>query len=76
MSMNSITGSALSGINTGLANLTQDAQLVAQSVTPSGSDSLTAALIDTLEQQLAVEASAKVLSTANQTIGSLIDTFA
>jgi hypothetical protein len=75
--MNSITGSALSGINTGLANLMQDAQLVAQSVTPSGGgNSLTAALVDSLEQQLAVQASARVLATANQTLGTLIDTFA
>jgi hypothetical protein len=75
--MNSVTGSAISGISTGLANLRQDAQAVAQSVMPSGGgNSLTAALIDTLEQQLAVEASAKVLSTANQMLGTLIDTFA
>jgi hypothetical protein len=75
--MNSISGSALAGINSGLANLAQDAQLVAQSVTPSGSGtSLTNAMVDSLAQRLAVEANAKMLATANQTLGTLIDTFA
>lgn len=75
--MNSISGSALAGINSGLANLAQDAQVVAQSVTPSANGmSLTHALVDSLDQRLAVEANAKVLATANQTLGSLIDTFA
>jgi flagellar basal body rod protein FlgG len=75
--MNSIASSAVSGINSGLANLAQDAQLVAQSVSPaSNALSLVNALVDSIDQRLAVEANAKVLSTANQTIGSLIDTFA
>jgi hypothetical protein len=75
--MNSISGSALAGINSGLANLAQDAQVVAQSVSPAGNAlSLVNALVDSLDQRLAVEANAKVLATANQTIGSLIDTFA
>jgi hypothetical protein len=75
--MSSISGSALSGINSGLANLAQDAQVIAQSVTTSGdTDSMTNALVDSLQQQLGIEASAKVLSAENQTVGTLIDVFA
>jgi hypothetical protein len=75
--MNSISGSALAGINSGLANLATDAQTVAQSA--SGAQdalSLVNALVDSTVQRLSVEANAKVLATADQTLGSLIDTFA
>jgi hypothetical protein len=75
--MNSISGSAVAGINSGLANLATDAQTIAQSVSPAQNAlSLVNALVDSLDQRLAVEANAKVLSTANQMVGSLIDTFA
>lgn len=76
--MNSISGSAVAGINSGLANLASDAQLVAQSVASPQQDalSLVNALVGSLDAKLQVEANAQVLSTANQTLGSLIDTFA
>jgi hypothetical protein len=75
--MNSISGSAVAGINSGLANLATDAQTIAQSVSPAQNAlSLVNALVDSLDQRLAVEANARVLSTANQMVGSLIDTFA
>lgn len=75
--MSSITGSALSGINSGLAGLAQDAQQVAQSATSSGDTvSITNALVDSQQQKLSIEASAKVLSTQDQMLGSLIDAFA
>jgi flagellar basal body rod protein FlgG len=74
--MNSISGSALSGINSGLANLASDAQLVAQSVSPQSGQSLVGAMVDSLNARLSVEANVKVLDTADQTVGSLIDAFA
>jgi hypothetical protein len=75
--MNSISDSAVAGINSGLASLATDAQLVAQSVSPQQDAlSLVNAIVSSLDARLSVEANAKVLSTANQTIGSLIDTFA
>jgi hypothetical protein len=75
--MSSISGSALSGINSGLAGLAQDAQLVAQSATSSAdSSSITDAMVDSLQQRLGIEASARVLSAENQTLGTLIDLFA
>jgi hypothetical protein len=75
--MNSISGSAVAGINSGLASLATDAQLVAQSVSPQQDAlALVNAIVNSLDARLSVEANAKVLSTANQTIGSLIDTFA
>ena len=75
--MSSISGSAFSGINSGLAGLAQDAQLVAQSATGSGdSSSITGAMVDSVQQQISIEASAEILSAANQMLGSLIDVFA
>jgi hypothetical protein len=76
--MNSISGSAVAGINGGLASLASDAQVVAQSVASPQQDalSLVNAIVGSLDAQLQVEANARVLSTANQTIGSIIDTFA
>ena len=65
--------SAQLGIARGLAGLNADAQVVAQSLT--GSDP-TAALVDSLQQKLSVEASAKALSVSDQMLGTLIDIMA
>ena len=69
-----ISGSALQyaqlGISRGMANMAQDAQAVA-----SGSDP-TAPSIDASQQKLNVEASAKALEIANQTLGTLINVMA
>jgi flagellar basal body rod protein FlgG len=67
--------SAQLGIARGIGGLNQDAQVVAQSVTGSGGD-LTAALVDSLQQKLAVEASAKVLAVSDQMLGTLVDVMA
>jgi hypothetical protein len=67
------TQSAQLGIARGISGLNADAQVVAQSVT--GSDP-TAALVDSLQQKLSVEASAKVLSTSDQMLGTLLDIMA
>jgi hypothetical protein len=78
MSINSVSGipsafqSAQNGIRRGVAGLDQDAQVVAGGV--SGDvGALTGALVDALQQRVAVEASARMLSTVDQTVGTLID---
>jgi hypothetical protein len=65
--------SAQLGIARGISGLNADAQVVAQSIT--GSDP-TAALVDSLQQKLSVEASAKALSVSDQMLGTLIDIMA
>lgn len=67
--------SAQLGIARGIGGLNKDAQVVAQSVTESGGD-LTAALVDSLQQKVSVEASAKVLSVSDQMLGTLVDVLA
>ena len=83
--MNSISGigtgssavqNALLGINRGMANLSQDAQTVAQGGATSGgtgADPVIGALIDAKQQQLNVAASAAALSITDQTLGTLLD---
>ena len=70
---------ALSGINRGMANLSQDAQVIAQSGRSMGQgsiangNSVTDALVDAQTQMLDVEASVKALQIADQTLGTLLD---
>ena len=61
---------AQQGISRGLAYVAQDAQAVA-----SGGDPI-APLVDASQQKLAVEANAKMLETANETMGTLINIMA
>ena len=61
---------AQQGISRGMANVAQDAQAVA-----SGGDP-TAPLVDASQQKLAVEANAKMLQIANETMGTLINIMA
>jgi len=63
---------ALSGINRGMANLSQDAQVIAEGSVATG-NSVTDALVDAQTQKLDVEASVKALQIADQTLGSLLD---
>jgi hypothetical protein len=63
---------ALSGINRGMANLSQDAQVIAQGSVVNSS-SVTGALVDAQTQKLDVEASVKALRIADQTLGTLLD---
>ena len=75
-SLSSIGGSsamqnAQLGIERGMANVTRDAKVVAGA---SASDAgVTGALIDAGQQALNVEASARALSIADETLGTLID---
>jgi hypothetical protein len=61
---------AQQGISRGMANVAQDAQAVAGGADPTGP------LVDASQQKLAVEANAKMLEIANQTMGTLIDMMA
>lgn len=66
------------GISRGMANFDRDSQAVAQGIMTSGGDSgsVTGALVDAQQQALNVEASAKALAIANQTLGTLLDVMA
>jgi hypothetical protein len=61
---------AQQGISRGMANVAQDAQAVASGADP------TAPLVDASQQKLAVEANAKMLQIANETMGTLINIMA
>ena len=61
------------GISRGMANLSRDAQVIAQGNVASAGNSVTGALVDAQQQALNVEASARALSIANQTLGALLD---
>jgi hypothetical protein len=61
---------AQQGISRGMANVAQDAQAVAGGADP------TAPLVDASQQKLAVEANAKMLQVANETMGTLINIMA
>jgi hypothetical protein len=64
--------SAQLGIRRGLAGVDQDAQVVANGV-GGDVDAVAGALVDALQQRLLVEASVRMLSTADQTLGTLVD---
>jgi hypothetical protein len=64
--------SAQLGIGRGLAAIGQDAQVVANGV-GGDVDAVAGALVDALQQRLLVEASVQMLSTADQTLGTLVD---
>jgi len=61
---------AQQGISRGMANVAQDAQAVASGADPA------APLVDASQQKLAVEANAKMLQIANETMGTLINVMA
>jgi hypothetical protein len=72
--------SAQLGISRGLSGLDRDARVVANGSNTSdasgvtdASDAVTGALVDSLQQRLLVEASARMLSTVDQTLGTLVD---
>ena len=53
-----------------MANVAQDAQAIASGANPTG------ALVDASAQKLNVEASAKMLQVANETLGTIINVMA
>jgi hypothetical protein len=72
-----ITESALGGVQTSLRKLNQAAHDVATApVRRTEPTELVDPLVDALEAQRALEASAKVLQRADEMLGSMLDTFA
>jgi hypothetical protein len=66
--------SAQLGISRGMNGVARDAQTVADSIMiPAGTDSIPGALVDSLQQKLLVAASARMMSTVDETLGTLID---
>jgi hypothetical protein len=73
-SLPSALDSARTGIRRGMSGLNTDAAVVASASAVSGdNDATTGALVDSLQQKLLVEASARMLSTEDQTLGTLLD---
>ena len=70
--------SAREGIERGLSGLNRDAHEIARANVgaPGGIDTVPGALVDSLQQRLLVQASARVMSTTDQTLGTLLDTHA
>jgi hypothetical protein len=72
-----ITESALGGVQTSLRKLNQASHDVATApVRRTEPTELVDPLVDALEAQRALEASAKVLQRADEMLGTLLDTFA
>jgi len=78
--MSTISGfsSAVTGINRGMDGIRRNSQTIAtQGASGSVSDeAVTGALVDLKTNSLQVEASAKVLSTQNEILGTLLDELA
>ena len=74
MSVNSVLGSGLQGIQNGFSKANKAADNIAklnQSANPA--ESITESAISLMEGKTQVQASSKVIETVNATIGSLID---
>ncbi len=77
MAINSVTSSALQGIQRGLQGLRRNASEIAsaQSMkTESPPKDLTRSLVELHQNELYTSASIKTLETADQVIGTLLDT--
>ncbi len=62
------------GMSRGIANLSRDAQVIADgTISADSGDAMTGALVDAQQQKLNVEASARALSIIDQTLGALLD---
>ena len=76
MTINSVLSVGLQGVQRGMQGLQQNAQAIANVGTEEGPSSLgdlAGEIVGLSENRLQVEASVKVLQTAGQTLGSLID---
>lgn len=78
MASNTILVNGLSGVRSGLSRFDQAAANIAArgSRSESRPDSLAKELIEIKQAQTQVKASAAVIKTANQTVGTLLDVFA
>lgn len=61
------------GINQGLSNLRRDASAVAQAVGSNQNTDIASALVNVKLDTLQIEASAKVVETVHDLLGSLLD---
>ena len=75
MNFPNLSLAGLSGVQTGLDNLRNDAERIAQATAKDGDESsdLTHALIDLNTDRRQVEASVKVVKAVDEVLGQLID---
>jgi len=73
MEINSAFNSALQGVRNGMAGLNRDAAKIASKAQMEGKADPTGALVDSQVQRVQVEANAKVMSTADKMLGSLLN---
>ncbi|MCG8312537.1 MAG: hypothetical protein MI976_04925 [Pseudomonadales bacterium] len=74
MSINSVLGSGLQGVQKGFSTVNQAADKIAKLNESSDLETdITESAVSLQKGKLQVQASARVLETANRTIGSLID---
>lgn len=72
MSISAIN-TGINGINQGLGNLRRDASAVAQAVGSDQNTDVASALVNVKLDTLQIEASAKVVETVHNLLGSLLD---
>lgn len=72
----SALSAGLQGIQQGLADAQSAAERIARPDLETGLEDLTEAAVDLLQAEIQVRASAEVVESAQETIGSLIDVFA
>lgn len=75
MDVNSALSSAVTGIHRGLQGLDDNADAVARASTGDGGDVVTP-LVESKLNQLQVEASAKMVKSVDEAVGSLLDEMA
>lgn len=63
----------INGINQGLGNLRRDASAVAQAVSSEQNTDVASSLVNIKLDSLQIEASAKVVETVHDMLGSLLD---
>lgn len=76
MAMNGLFSVGLQGVHKGMQGLNQNATAIAKMGTEEGPNTLgdvAAEVVGLTENRLQVEASVKVLQTADRTLGSLLD---
>lgn len=76
MAINSIANSGIQGINEGLRQATDAANRIAQPQIDQGLEQFTEAAVDLKSAEQQVQASAQVVKTADELVGTLIDTLA
>lgn len=75
MNINSAFGNAVAGIQQGMRGLDRNASEIAGAARGEGQD-IAQPLVESREHKLQVEASARMVSTIDETIGSLLDEMA